>query len=63
MSRAAKVTAGDLVADWRVRRNALEREIAFRENCPGVAPALPLKRFRQMALDLDRLIAQYARHA
>jgi hypothetical protein len=52
MSQAAKVTTDDLVADWRVRRNALDREMAFRENCPGVAPALPLKKFRQMALDL-----------
>jgi hypothetical protein len=56
------VTIDDLVADWCVRRNAVEREIAFAENLedkPGAA-VVPLKTLRQIALELDRLIARYA---
>jgi len=59
----AEVTIRDLLADWRVRREALEREIAFWESGPGLTPALSLKTLRQMALELDRLIAWYAFHA
>jgi hypothetical protein len=57
------VTIHDLLADWRVRRAALDREIAFRESSPGVAQAQSLKTLRRMALELDRLIARYAFHA
>jgi hypothetical protein len=59
----SEVTIDDLIADWRVRSNALNREIAFFETGPGMAPALHLKTLRQMALELDRLIARYARNA
>lgn len=62
--RKADVTGGvtieDLIADWRVRSQALDREIAFWESSPGLMPAPSLKMLRRMALDLDRLIARYA---
>jgi|HubBroStandDraft_2_1064218.scaffolds.fasta_scaffold2179399_1 hypothetical protein len=61
MGRAAEVTIDDLIADWRVRRNVLEREIAFWESGPGITPAFPLRKLRRIALNLDRLIARYAR--
>jgi hypothetical protein len=57
----SEVTIADLIADWRVRRAALDREITFRESDPGVMPFLPPKKLRQMALELDRLIARYSR--
>ena len=57
----SEVTIDDLIADWRVRRNALDREIACRESGLAVTPSLPLKKLRQMALQMDRLIARYAR--
>lgn len=60
MGQTAEVTIDDLIADWRVRRNALDREIAFTNAYPGLNPALPLKRLRHLARDLDRLIRQHA---
>ena len=60
---AAKVTIHDLLADWRVRREALTREIAFWEKSPGITPAPPLRMLRRMALELDRLISQYGFNA
>jgi hypothetical protein len=58
-----KVTIEDLIVDWRARRAALDREIEFWESGPGLKPALSLKTLRQMALEMDRLIARYAVHA
>jgi hypothetical protein len=59
-THAADVAIDDLIADWRVRRAALDREISFREDNPGFSHAPPLKALRQIALELDRLIARYA---
>jgi hypothetical protein len=50
MGRAAEVTIDDLIADWRVRRNVLEREIAFWESGPGVPPAFPLRKLAGLRL-------------
>ena len=55
---AAKVTIQDLLADWRVRREALNREIAFWEESPLITPAPELKTMRQMALELPLLRQQ-----
>jgi hypothetical protein len=55
------VTIDDLVADWRARRAALDREIYFRESVPYASPAPSLKSLRRVALELDRLIARHAR--
>ena len=63
MNGEGGVTIHDLLADWRVRRAALDREIAFWESSPGVAQAQSLKTLRRMALEMDRLIARYAFHA
>jgi len=63
MNGQGRVTIHDLLADWRVRREALDREIAFWESSPGLAQAQSLRTLRQMALELDRLIARYGFHA
>jgi hypothetical protein len=60
---AAKVTIQDLLADWRGRREALNREIAFWEESPVITPTPELKMLRQMALELDRLISRYGFNA
>jgi len=41
-------------------RKALEREIAFWESSPCIAVSFPLRRLREIARDLDRLIARCA---
>ena len=60
MNGEGRVTIHDLLADWRMRREALDREIAFWESSPGPAQVQSLKTLRQIALELDRLIARYA---
>jgi hypothetical protein len=62
MGRAAEVTIDDLIADCRIRRNVLEREIALWESGPDINPAFPLRKLRGIALDLDHLIGRYARN-
>jgi hypothetical protein len=61
MASTAKVTIEDLIADWRVRRAALDREIACWEGGSGVVHGLGMKKLRQLARNLDRLIARHAR--
>jgi uncharacterized protein YukE len=58
-----KVTIQDLIADWRLRRSILDREIACWKGGSGVVHTHRMKTLRQMARNLNRLIARYAHDA
>ena len=45
-----------LLADWRLQRATLDREIAFQEGDPHVPDSKALEELRGLAAELDRLI-------
>ena len=59
----AEVIIEDLISDWRVRRAAIDREIAVWTGGSGPIHGQQMKMLRQTARNLDRLIARYSVNA
>ena len=50
------MTTRILLADWRLQRAHLDREIAFQESDPHIPDGKTLDELRGLAAELDRLI-------
>jgi len=50
------MTTQILLADWRLQRATLDREITFQEGDPHVPDNKALDELRELAAELDRLI-------